>query len=576
MTNSRATRPFPWVDIACLCHENELTFTSKHTSSRTSSFSESAVADSPGTPPPPTSTPQSYPSAIWDPFSRHPLESLYFCEHCHTHRCTRCVETEVVCRYCPQCLFEVTASSARSEGNRCVRSCFRCPKCTCGLMVVCATGLGQEETNYMLKCPHCEWNSQQEVGLTFPKSSSLVSKVQNSATRNKSQIDARFQAMREFYFERSLEEGMSLAASARRSLDGSGGDGETVVGGLKATSSTFAEILERRIRDKSRKDPGSEIYSDIIEVDEGADQSNAFLQALSSGLIRPSTNGAEIQRDLIDKSQGFPLPQPLRSKRTKRCRACHHMLVKPESKPSSTKFKIKLMALNYLPSLRLSPYTNKPGTAYPASLMARKAHTLLLTVTNPMQVSMKVVLSALPQDAATFPHKVTIVTPSVELGAASELWDEASLVGGVPSVFIKRESSVTKRVAVEGHRRGAGAGVGGAAGAETGASGGGGIHQRGRNWCTVLVEVVPSPQCKVLEVPLFVSFSFNVPKEEEEEEAEPKPPGQDEKASEDKEGIKGEVENKDKASEETAEKPVKEETVSIGFWAVLGVANIAS
>lgn len=356
MTTLRAPRPFPWVDVVCFCHEDDLApYIPPASAPTTTVFSESAIVDEDthdedhGSSLEPSPSVVTYPRALWDPFSRFPLESMYFCEHCHTHRCPRCVETEIVCRYCPQCLFEVTASSARSEGNRCVRSCFRCPECNTGVMTVGAPGARTDESGdrqgYILKCPYCDWNSQ-HAGLTLSKTTSLVSAVQASALRTQGTIDKRFQAMREFYFERSLEEGVSMAASVRK---GSGLDksdpNAPAVAGRTASSSTFAEILERRIRDKSRKDPGSEIFGDIIEVDEGLDTSNALLQATSSTLLNGGNLPSGIQRDTVDRDQRFPLPQPLRSKRTKRCKACHHILVKPESKPSSAKFKIKLMAL---------------------------------------------------------------------------------------------------------------------------------------------------------------------------------------------------------------------------------------
>lgn len=139
---------------------------------------------------------------------------------------------------------------------------------------------------------------------------------------------------------------------------------------------------------------------------------------------------------------------------------------------------------------------------------------------------MKVVLSTVPQ-GPRYPHKVTIVTPAVELGASSELWDEASLVAGVPSMFIQRESSVTQRVDVEGMRSTADEGV----------------FQRGRSWATIAVETVPA-EPGVLEIPLFVSFSFRVP-----------------------------VDSKDeKEPKESTE--ANQETLSIGFWAVLGVCRV--
>ena len=51
-------------------------------------------------------------------FSLFPLEHLMWCEECHEIRCSRCVIEEIVCWYCPSCLFEVASSVVKSEGNR--------------------------------------------------------------------------------------------------------------------------------------------------------------------------------------------------------------------------------------------------------------------------------------------------------------------------------------------------------------------------------------------------------------------------------------------------------------------------
>jgi dynactin 4 len=52
-------------------------------------------------------------------FSLYPLEHLLFCEDCQEIRCVRCCLEEIVCWFCPSCLFEVPGSVAKSEGNRC-------------------------------------------------------------------------------------------------------------------------------------------------------------------------------------------------------------------------------------------------------------------------------------------------------------------------------------------------------------------------------------------------------------------------------------------------------------------------
>lgn len=73
-----------------------------------------------------------------------------------------------------------------------------------------------------------------------------------------------------------------------------------------------------------------------------------------------------------------PLRIPLRSKQTKRCHKCRHILIKPEQKSQSIRYKLKLMAANYLPSidvLVLFPSTLQ-GTSTiqtPRSVAAAKA-----------------------------------------------------------------------------------------------------------------------------------------------------------------------------------------------------------
>ena len=51
-------------------------------------------------------------------FSLFPIENLLYCEDCHQIRCPRCVQDEIVCWFCPSCLFEVPSSTVKSDGNR--------------------------------------------------------------------------------------------------------------------------------------------------------------------------------------------------------------------------------------------------------------------------------------------------------------------------------------------------------------------------------------------------------------------------------------------------------------------------
>lgn len=50
-----------------------------------------------------------------------------------------------------------------------------------------------------------------------------------------------------------------------------------------------------------------------------------------------------------------PCRVPLRTKQTKRCSVCRHIIIRPESKPTSSKYKIRLLALNRLPEIYIRP-----------------------------------------------------------------------------------------------------------------------------------------------------------------------------------------------------------------------------
>lgn len=48
-----------------------------------------------------------------------------------------------------------------------------------------------------------------------------------------------------------------------------------------------------------------------------------------------------------------PLRMPLRTKQTKRCPTCRHIIIRPDTKPTSHRFKIRLLALNHLPEVQV-------------------------------------------------------------------------------------------------------------------------------------------------------------------------------------------------------------------------------
>ena len=164
-----------------------------------------------------------------------------------------------------------------------------------------------------------------------------------------------------------------------------------------------------------------------------------------------------------------PMPALLRTKRSKRCKACRHILVRPEFKPTSIRYRIKLIALNYIPLATLRPVPHTSGAVVSKErdydgrgdvvLKRGEASQWILTLKNPLFEKVRVSLGTKGRMPGRRGHRVTVLCPLFEVGANSDVWDEALQGGGMH---------------------------GGAAVAEAGK-----VYERGRNWTSVVVEVVP-------------------------------------------------------------------------------------
>ena len=116
---------------------------------------------------------------------------------------------------------------------------------------------------------------------------------------------------------------------------------------------------------------------------------------------------------ITESSELRPSRIPLRSKKTKRCSTCRHILIKPEQKAQSVRFKIKLVAANYLPAISIAfPPSQDPArqraaggsrqatnedTRGASGLHAGGTYPFQLALTNPLYDPIKVRLKVEPQ-----------------------------------------------------------------------------------------------------------------------------------------------------------------------------------
>lgn len=213
-----------------------------------------------------------------------------------------------------------------------------------------------------------------------------------------------------------------------------------------------------------------------------------------------------------------PLPVLLRTKRSKRCKSCKHILVKPEFKPQSTRFRIRLIALSYIPLISLRPLNPTPQSIPPAAasssstppdpytLTPLKPTQFLLTLKNHMFDPIKITLATPSRTPGRVASKVTVLCPQFDVGANSDVWDEA----------LQTSTAADPRLSRSGR-------LGGDAGGERIAEAGK-VWEKGRNWTSVVVEVVPGSlrgiagvdttdaeleeDDDVLEIPVFVRVEW--------------------------------------------------------------------
>ncbi|KAE8348441.1 dynactin p62 family-domain-containing protein [Aspergillus coremiiformis] len=539
------SRPFPYAYISCPCADTPVPDPARKRRSRETSHK---------TNPEDSNLPvaQDYDfedERTFDPrsprsnFSLYPPEQLLYCEDCHQIKCPRCITEEIVCWYCPNCLFETPSSMVRSEGNRCARNCFNCPICTAPLAVTTlenVTGGGSQQGPWVLSCGYCMWTTL-DIGIKFEKPTNIrtqLSKMTDSSRGRQmsktfgdlksplstySSIDdqfppnenkgdesnlptdqssgplnpeARFQALKGFYKNQ-------IAATSSSPTDplADFGAGFSSPGALNRIMSLYTSSSRLgNLYGGANKKPKSRppVMREALVASEGLrvpapDAENALIRRMASDDCGWDGMASIEQRTFQSPDARFvedllPLPVLLRTKRSKRCKSCKHILVKPEFKPQSTRFRIRLIALSYIPLPTLKPLIPSsfaglpPSSVAPAvtgaaavpnldALSPLKTVQLLLTLKNHMFDAVRVTLATPSVTPGRVASKVTILCPQFDIGANSDVWDEALQGSTAPGDQRASRSGTlgsTEKVAEAGK-----------------------VWDKGRNWTTVVLEVVP-------------------------------------------------------------------------------------
>jgi dynactin-4 len=396
------------------------------------------------------------------------------------------------------------------------------------------TGNGSGQGPWVLSCGYCLWTTL-DIGIKFDKPTNIRSQLQkmtdstttptfdgrsrqgsrafgdlksplsnfasideqsNSGERDGEQpasketpiptphlgAEARFAALKSFYRTQISETSNSPSDPLNSEFGFSSPGALNRLMSLYASSSRLSGLYGGNKKPKS-KPP---VMREALTASEGLriaseDTDSGLIQRIASsdcGWDGVASLGQRIEQspDVRFVDELLPLPVLLRTKRAKRCKSCKHILVKPETKPQSTRFRIRLIALSYipLPTLRLlaQPSTSSITGSAPApdlnALSPLRPYHVLLTLKNHMFDPVRITLATPSVTPGVVATKVTVLCPQFEIGANSDVWDEALQNATAP---------LSDRII--GMR-------GGEKVPEAGK-----VWEKGRNWTTVVLEVVP-------------------------------------------------------------------------------------
>lgn len=358
---------------------------------------------------------------------------------------------------------------------------------------------------------------------------------------------ARFNALRSFYKDQitasSTDQGglsssyldlaSSSPASLSRLIDRYSNIGKPSTKKSRQKPHIMREALSRRegLQVSSNSHPLS--HTDYIETPSPSQL--AFQHP--SDLGNPSATSVSELR---------PMPTLLRTKRSKRCAECKHILVKPEFKPTSTRYRIKLIALTYIPFITLRPLPvtgglHPPGTDGTSDMVLDpgKPSQWIVTLRNPLFDNVNVTLASPSVTPGRHGHKITILCPQFEIGKNGDVWDDAINNPLNKSIANKETTSSGEQIA-------------------------GKLYDQGRNWISVVIEIVPALIVRevgrvmeededVIEVPIRVRLEWTVSEEG---------------------GDEAEKKKSEKALEEAGEQD--DGRRELAYWMVLGVGRVAS
>lgn len=389
---------------------------------------------------------------------------------------------------------------------------------------------------FILACGYCNWTSQ-EIGIELDKVTHMSAQLSKVFNKNLRETSGKPALVPEPTLDLSKPDNpdiifANLKSFLKTQLSGSYPDNPllTPSGDINYSSpSSLARIMSLYTNlgtgygKKSNQKPSQ--MRESVSLEEGfrpiipTSDSDAIDKLRTEGYrstTTPTQRSEQSHTPCNFTSDLRPIPMLLRTKRANRCRTCRHILVKPEPKVESTRFRIRLLALNYIPTVNVKPLHPSPSPQHKLDLeniQPLQTSQFLLSLRNPLFDPVSVTLATPNRTPGRWGHKVTILCPQFDIGANTDAWDEALDTNKSAQ---QREARSSKRF---GDTRPEYVGQDGKV-AEAGK-----VWEKGRNWTSVVVEVGVvdvhgdddewgDEDEDVLEIPVFVRVEWEAEIEE--------------------------------------------------------------
>ncbi|KAK4508547.1 hypothetical protein PRZ48_002286 [Zasmidium cellare] len=429
-------------------------------------------------------------------FSLYPLDQLLFCDECNHTRCPKCWTDEMIYWYCPHCQFDVPSSSVKSDGNS---------RPSSSSTHLRPDGGSSSNDSYILHCQYCDWSTL-EIDVKFSKPSRITEQLQKAwkarygAKEEKdeedrkqhespgTQHDATFANLQRFYKDQLSESGdqPNMYSNSPYSSPANLARIMNLYGGL-----SYNALKKTREKPQPMREAGGLPEGLVTYTEDGIPGEEEMIEKIKT--LGLEGTASEEQRlttpqnyDTRFQDELWPIATPLRVRRGKRCRTCRQFLARPEHKVGSMRYKIRLLALNYVQRLSISPlqptaprqnpsFQLRPETLPEVKVHPHQTQQYILTVRNPIFETVKVTLATPATTPGKVASKVTILCPSFTVGPAGDMWDEAL------------SASTTS----DGSRRAAMASLTGSSADGDRQPEAGKVWERSRNTTSVILEVVP-------------------------------------------------------------------------------------